>query len=77
MNKKEREEIYKAINDVSNKVNDISQKQDEIMQMLNRKANEKISVNAGGIDDLGSAVTAHDEAIDELATMITSLESEE
>ena len=70
-------DIYKAINNVSKKVNDIAQKQDEIMQMLNRQANEKISVNAGGIDDLGSAVTAHDEAIDELATMITSLESEE
>ena len=76
MNKKEREEIYKAINGVSNKVNEVAQKQDEIMQMLNRQANEKIAVNAGGIDDLGSAVTAHDEAIDELATMITSLESE-
>ena len=32
MNKKEREEIYKAINGVSNKVNEVSQKQEEIQE---------------------------------------------
>ena len=52
MNKEEIKAIYKAINNVSKRVNDVSQKLDEVMQMLNASANEKISVNSGGIDCL-------------------------
>ena len=74
MNKKEREEIYKAINSVSNKVNEVSQKQDEIMQMLNANANEKITVNSGGIDGLADMVATHDGAIEELATIVSEME---
>ena len=74
MNRKEREEVFKAINGVANRVNDVSQKLDEVMQMLNASANEKISVNSGGIDDLADMVSAHDGAIDELATMVAELE---
>ena len=74
MNRKEREEVFKAINDVANRVNDVSQKLDEVMQMLNANANEKITVNSGGIDGLADMVSAHDGAIEELATMVAEME---
>lgn len=74
MNNKEREEVFKAINAVANKVNDVSQKLDEVMQMLNNSANEKISVNSGGIDGLADMVATHDGAIEELATMVADME---
>ena len=75
MNNKEREEVFKAINAVANKVNDVSQKLDEVMQMLNANANEKISVNSGGIDGLADMVATHDGAIEELATMVAEMEA--
>ena len=74
MNNKEREEVFKAINAVANKVNDVSQKLDAVMQMLNKSANEKISVNSGGIDGLADMVATHDGAIEELATMMAEME---
>ena len=74
MNNKEREEVFKAINAVANKVNDVSQKLDKVMQMLNNSANEKISVNSGGIDGLADMVATHDGAIEELATIVAELE---
>ena len=74
MNKEDRHDIFKATNAVSRKVNDVSQKLDEVMQILNASANEKISVNAGGIDGLSDVVAAHDGAIDDLATLISELE---
>ena len=74
MNRKEREEVFKAINAVANRINDVSQKLDEVMQMLNASANEKISVNSGGIDGLADMVSAHDGAIEDLATIVSELE---
>ena len=74
MNKEDRNEIFKAINAVSCKVNDVSQKLDQVMQMLNASANEKISVNSGGIDGLADMVATHDGAIEELATMVAEME---
>ena len=74
MNKEDRNEIFKAINAVSCKVNDVSQKLDEVMQILNASANEKISVNSGGIDGLADMVATHDGAIEELATMVAEIE---
>ena len=74
MNNKEREEVFKAINAVSCKVNDVSQKLDEVMQMLNANANEKISVNSGGIDGLADMVATHDGAIEDLASMVSDME---
>lgn len=74
MNKEDRNEIFKAINAVSCKVNDVSQKLDEVMQMLNANANEKITVNSGGIDGLADMVATHDGAIEELATMVAEME---
>lgn len=74
MNNKEREEVFKAINAVANRVNDVSQKLDEVMQMLNANANEKISVNSGGIDGLADMVATHDGAIEELASMVSDME---
>lgn len=75
MNRKEREEVFKAINAVANKVNDVSQKLNEVMQMLNNSANEKITVNSGGIDGLADMVATHDGAIEELATMVAEMEA--
>ena len=74
MNRKEREEVFKAINGVANRVNDVSQKLDEVMKMLNASANEKIAVNSGGIDGLADMVATHDGAIEELATMVAEME---
>ena len=74
MNKEDRNEIFKAINAVSCKVNDVSQKLDEVMQKLNANANEKITVNSGGIDGLADMVATHDGAIEELATMVAEME---
>ena len=74
MNRKEREEVFKAINDVANRVNDVYKKLDEVMQMLNASANEKITVNSGGIDGLADMVSAHDGAIEDLATIVSELE---
>ena len=74
MNRKEREEVFQAINDVANRVNDVSQKLDEVMQILNASANEKITVNSGGIDGLADMVATHDGAIEELATMVAEME---
>ena len=74
MNKEDRNEIFKAINAVSCKVNDVSQKLDEVMQVLNASANEKISVNSGGIDGLADMVATHDGAIEDLATIVAELE---
>ena len=74
MNKEDRNEIFKAINAVSCKVNDVSQKLDEVMQKLNANANEKITVNSGGIDGLADMVATHDGAIEELATIVSELE---
>ena len=74
MNRKEREEVFKAINAVANRVNDVSQKLDEVMQKLNANANEKITVNSGGIDGLADMVATHDGAIEDLAIIVAELE---
>ena len=42
MNRKEREEVFKAINAVANRVNEVSQKLDEVMQMLNANSHKLI-----------------------------------
>lgn len=52
MNQKEREEIFKAINAVSNRINDVLQKLDEVMQKLNMDSNERITVNNGAISSI-------------------------
>ena len=74
MNRKEREEVFKAINDVANRVNDVSQKLDEVMQKLNASANEKISVNSGGIDGLADMVATTGDTIVEFAIMVAEIE---
>ena len=74
MNKAERDAIFKAINNVSNKVNETSLKLDELIQRINSLTDEKISLNSGGIDDLANIVALYDEAIDELANSVSGLE---
>ena len=76
MRRKDKEQIYKAINNVSKKVNDISQKQDEIMQMLNKLTNERIDASGTAIDDMANMIAVHNEAIDSLAEMTAESEVE-
>lgn len=76
MDKREIENIYKAINRVSMRVNDMSEKLDSVMQLLNAQATNSISVNAGGIDDIADMIATHDSAIDDLATIVATLGGE-
>ena len=71
MNKLDRMEIFKAINCISKKVNSVEQKLDTLILSLNADCNNKISTNGNGIDDMAEIVSMHDQAIDELATLIT------
>ena len=73
MDKKEIANIYKAINRVSNRLNEMSEKLDIVMQMLNTESNRKILINGDGIGDLAELVSAHDSALDELATLVVSI----
>ena len=52
MDSKEREEVFRAINEVSNKVNDLSVRLDEYIQKLNRDSNERITVNNDAISSI-------------------------
>ena len=74
MNRQDRMEIFRAINNVSKRQNEMEQKLDAVMQMLNAQTNERITVGNKGIDDIADMVAAHNEAIDSLAEMITESE---
>ena len=74
MNRHDRMEIFRAINNVSKRQNEMEQKLDEVMQMLNARTNERITVGNKGIDDIVDMVVAHNEAIDGLAEMIAESE---
>ena len=74
MNKLDRMEIFRAINNVSKRQNEMSRKLDEVMQMLNAQANDRINADDTAIDDIADMVVAHNEAIDGLAEMLTERE---
>ena len=74
MNRHDRMEIFRAINNVSKRQNEMSRKLDEVMQILNAQTNERITVGNKGIDDIVDMVVAHNEAIDGLAEMIAESE---
>ena len=74
MNRHDRMEIFRAINNVSKRQNEMEQKLDAVMQMLNAQTNERITVGNKGIDDIVDMVVTHNEAIDNLAEMITESE---
>ena len=63
MDSKEREEIYQAINEVSNKVNDLSVRLDEYMHRLDEATNNRVTVTADGLDSLADDVAQCHEAI--------------
>ena len=50
MDNKEREEIFQAINEVSNKVNDLSVRLDEYMHRLDEATNNRVTITADGLD---------------------------
>ena len=74
MNRQDRMEIFRAINNVSKRQNEMEQKLDTVMQMLNAHANDRINADDTAIDDIADMVAAHNEAIDSLAEMITESE---
>ena len=74
MNRQDRMEIFRAINNVSKRQNEMEQKLDEVMQMLNAQTNDRINADDAAIDDIADMVAAHNEAIDSLAEMITESE---
>ena len=74
MNRQDRMEIFRAINNVSKRQNEMSRKLDEVMQMLNNLTNERITIGNTAIDDIADMVVAHNDAIDSLAEMITESE---
>lgn len=74
MNRHDRMEIFRAINNVSKRQNEMEQKLDAVMQMLNAQANEKISLTSGGIEDIAGVVAMHDTAIEDLANAIAESE---
>ena len=74
MDSKEREEVFKAINDVANRINDVSQKLEEVMHKLNMDSNERITVNNGAISSITEDVlpTMQDDASN-LSDMIDNI----
>ena len=74
MNRQDRMEIFRAINNVSKRQNEIEQKLDAAIQMFNAKANEKISLTSGGIEDIAGVVAMHDAAIEDLANALAESE---
>ena len=74
MNRQDRMEIFRAINNVSKRQNEMSRKLDEVMQMLNNMTNERITMGSTAIDDIADMVVAHNEAIDSLAEILTESE---
>ena len=74
MNRHDRMEIFRAINNVSKRQNEMSRKLDAVMQMLNAQANDRINADDTAIDDIADMVATHNEAIDSLAEMITESE---
>ena len=63
MDSKEREEIYQAINEVSNKVNDLSVRLDEYIHRLDEATNNRVTITADGLDSLADDVAQNQEAI--------------
>ena len=74
MNRRDRMEIFREINNVSKRQNEMEQKLDAVMQMLNAHANEKISLTSGSIEDIAGVVAMHDTAIEDLANAIAESE---
>ena len=63
MNRKEREEVFKAINDVANRVNDLSVRLDEYIHRLDEATNNRVTITADGLDSLADDVAHHHEVI--------------
>ena len=71
--KNEKDEIYKAINNVSKKVNDIEKKLDDVLHDLYKQNADKIESDENGIMDIADSVSAHDDAIMELAEIVSGI----
>ena len=63
MNNKEREEVFKAINEVSNKVKHVSVSLNEYIRRLDEATNNRVTITADGLDSLADDVAQHQEAI--------------
>ena len=63
MNREEREEVFKAINDAANRVNDLSIRLEEYIHRLDEATNNRVTITADGLDSLADDVAQHQEAI--------------
>lgn len=66
-------ETAKAINSLSKKVNDIARRLDSFLGSRCDKNVEEIRIADGGIMDMANIISAHDEAITELANIVSDL----
>ena len=66
-------EVEKAINTLSKKINSIERKLDEYTVMLHQKNADEINVSEGGMMDIANIVSSHEEAIADLADIVSTL----
>ena len=66
-------ETAKAINAISKKVNDLARRLDEHLGNRCDQNAEEISLADGGIMDMANIISSHDEAITELAAIVSDL----
>ena len=66
-------DIYKAINNASNKVNEMAQKLDSFFNARADTNASNIDLNAGGVDGLGEVVDINAGAVDGLATVLDEI----
>ena len=76
MTKKEKSEIFKAINNVSKKVNEIQKRLDDHLGYRCDTNEENIEVTDEGLIDVADIVSSHDEAITELASIVSNIKEE-
>lgn len=69
-------EIAKAINRLSEKINNVQKRIDQYFENRCDQSAESISLTDGGIMDMAEIVSTHEEAIKELAGIISDMAEE-
>ncbi|MCM1089131.1 MAG: hypothetical protein NC419_13325 [Muribaculaceae bacterium] len=64
-------ETAKAINNISKRLNSVEQKMESYLLERHEENKEAIATTDGGVVDIADVVSAHDEAIAELAGIIS------
>lgn len=68
---KDKKAIYIAINNISKKINEIQRSLDNFFGCKCEKNEKSIETTDGGLIDVADILSAHDEAIEELASIIS------